>query len=188
MGIELLISILVGIAVLVCILVCILIYNNFVRLKKNIEKAWANIDVILKQRHDELPKLIEVCKGYMQYEKSVLEELTKLRTQWMSATTTGERAKISEQISKALKELFAVAENYPQLKANETFQHLQVRISGLENELADRREFYNDCVTSFNTRLESIPDKWIGKLMNLKPYELFKVSEEEKKDVEIKFT
>ncbi|MCW1300995.1 MAG: LemA family protein [Candidatus Nanoarchaeia archaeon] len=188
MGLELLLWILIGIVALICILLFIFIYNNFVRLKKNIEKAWANIDVILKQRHDELPKLIEVCKGYMQYEKSVLEELTKLRTQWMSATTTSERARISDQISKALKELFAVAENYPQLKADETFKHLQVRISGLENELADRREFYNDCVATFNTRLESIPDKWVGKLMKLKPFEFFKVSEEEKRDVEIKLT
>ncbi|MCS7105695.1 MAG: LemA family protein, partial [Candidatus Aenigmarchaeota archaeon] len=131
-------------------------------LRRNIDKAWANVEVLLKQRNDELPKLVEVCKGYMKYEKSVLEEITNLRTRWMEASTKAERIKISEQISSALKTLFAVVENYPKLRANENFLQLQTRISGLENELADRREFYNECVNNYNIRIQSIPDKFIA--------------------------
>lgn len=165
----------------------IIVYNSLVRLRNNINKAWSNIDVILKQRHDELPKLIETCKGYMKYEREVLERITDLRTRWASATTMAEKAKISDAISGALKTLFAVAENYPQLKANESFLQLQQRITGLENELADRREFYNESVNNYNIRIQSIPDKFIANMLGYKPMELFKATEEERKDVEIKF-
>ncbi|MCX9026361.1 MAG: LemA family protein [Candidatus Methanoperedens sp.] len=163
------------------------IYNGLVRLSRNIDKSWANIDVILKQRNDELAKLIEVCKGYMNYEKSVLSNLTELRSGWMKATTVSDKANISNMISDSLKSLFAVAENYPNLKANENFLQLQNRISGLESELADRREFYNDSVTIYNIRIKSIPDMWIAGKMHYQPVDLFKVAEEDKKDVEIKF-
>jgi len=163
------------------------IFNGLVRLSRNIDKAWANIDVILKQRNDELAKLIEVCKGYMNYEKSVLSNLTELRSGWMKATTLSDKANISNMISDSLKSLFAVAENYPNLKANENFLQLQNRISGLESELADRREFYNDSVTNYNIRIKSIPDMWVAGMMHYQPVDLFKVAEEDKKDVEIKF-
>jgi len=163
------------------------VYNSLIRLRNNINKAWSNIDVILKQRHDELPKLVETCKGYMRHERELLESITELRTSWANAKTMGERAKISDAISGALKTLFAVAENYPQLKANENFLQLQARISGLENELADRREFYNDSVNNYNIRIQSIPDKFIANMLKFQPMELFKVTEEERKDVEIKF-
>ncbi|MEM7822154.1 MAG: LemA family protein [Candidatus Aenigmatarchaeota archaeon] len=165
----------------------VIVYNSLVRLRNNINKAWSNIDVILKQRHDEIPKLVEACKGYMKYEREVLEKITELRTRWASATTITEKAKISDAISSTLKTLFAVAENYPQLKANENFLQLQSRITGLENELADRREFYNDSVNNYNIRIQSIPDKFIASLLGYKPIELFKATEEERKDVEIKF-
>lgn len=187
MSIWLLFGIGVSLVIIALIAIFVIIYNNFIRLRKDIDRAWANIDVILKQRHDELGKLIEVCKAYMKYERSILEKLTELRSQWMKASTRDEQTKIANEISRAIKELFAVAENYPKLRANENFLQLQERISGLENELADRREFYNDCVTSYNIRLQSIPDLIVAKLMKLKPMELFKVAEEEKKDVEIKF-
>jgi LemA protein len=163
------------------------VYNSLIRLRNNIDKAWSNIDVILKQRHDELPKLVETCKGYMRHEREVLEKITELRTSWANAKTMAEKAKISDAISGTLKTLFAVAENYPQLKANENFLQLQARITGLENELADRREFYNDSVNNYNIRIQSIPDKFIANMLNLKPIELFKATEEERKDVEIKF-
>jgi LemA protein len=163
------------------------IYNGLVRLNRNIEKSWANIDVILKQRHDELPKLIEVCKGYMNYEKTVLSDLTELRSGWMKATTLSDKANISNMISDGLKSLFAVAENYPNLEANENFLHIHKRISGLESELSDRREFYNDSVTNYNIRIKSIPDMWVANMMHYQPVYLFEVSEEDKKDVDIKF-
>jgi LemA protein len=117
----------------------IAVYNGLVRLKNNIKKAFANIDVLLKQRTDELTKLIETVRGYAKFEKKVLTDVVKARTAFMDAKTLPERVKASDQISGALKTLFAVAENYPQLKANENFKQLQDRISGIENEIADRR-------------------------------------------------
>lgn len=186
-GLLLIIGVVLALVIIGVVVYFVTIFNNLIRLRKNIDKAWANIDVILKQRHDELPKLIETCKGYMSYEKTVLKDLTELRSSWMKATTMRERAEISDRISGALKTLFAVAENYPRLKANENFLQLQTRISGLENELADRREFYNDSVNTYNIRIETIPDRFVAGMLKYQPKELFKVTEEEKKDVEIKF-
>jgi len=186
-GIEIIIASVFGLVGVGIIVYFVSIFNGLIRLRRNIDKSWANIDVILKQRHDELPKLIEVCKGYMKYEKSVLKDLTELRSKWMSASSLSDKAEVSNQISAALKSLFAVAESYPQLKANESFLQLQTRISGLENELADRREFYNDSVNTYNIRIKSIPDMWIAGTMHYQPIDMFKVTEEEKKDVNIKF-
>lgn len=185
------IGIIIGAAALLVVLIIIgyivSIYNGLIRLKNDIEKAWGNIDVLLKQRYDELPKLIESVKGYMKHEKSTLEDITKARTMFLNANTMNEKAKADNMISSALKSLFAVAENYPQLKANENFMQLQGRISGLENELADRREFYNDSANMFNIRIESIPDTVVARMMKLQKKEMFKVTEEEKQDVEVKF-
>ena len=186
-GILLVIGAILGLAVVAIVVYIVSIFNGLVRLRRNIDKSWANIDVILKQRHDELPKLIEVCKGYMNYEKTVLKDLTELRSKWMDANTLSDKAQLSGQISDALKSLFAVAENYPNLKANESFLQLQNRISGLENELSDRREFYNDSVTAYNIRIKSIPDMWVAGMMHYQPIDLFQVTEEEKKDVDINF-
>jgi LemA protein len=174
-------------AVMTVVMYFVSIYNGLVRLNRNIYKSWANIDVILKQRHDELPKLIEVCKGYMNYEKTVLRDLTELRSGLMKATTVSDKANISSKISDGLKSLFAVTENYPNLEANENFLHIHKRISGLESELADRREFYNDSITNYNIRIKSIPDIWLANMMHYMPVDLFKVSEDDNKDVDIKF-
>lgn len=131
-----------------------LIYNNLVTLKHNVSKAWANIDVLLKQRHDELPKLVETCKRYMNYEKDALEAIIKARS---AVSTAREKSDIKAlgaaetQMRLGLGNLFALAEDYPELKANESFQHLQSRITGLEHDIADRREFYNDSVNIKNT-------------------------------------
>jgi LemA protein len=163
------------------------IYNGFVRLKNDIEKSFSNIDVLLKQRSDELPKLIASVKGYMKHEKGVLEGLTKARTQFLKAKTIDQKAAADSAISSTLKTLFAVAENYPKLQANTNFLQLQDRISGLENEIADRREFYNDSVNTFNIKLESFPDMFIGRMMALTKKDMFKASEEERKDVKVEF-
>lgn len=162
-------------------------YNSLVRLKNNIEKAWGNIDVLLKQRTDELPKLIASVKGYMKHEKSTLTELTQARTAIMKAKTVKAKAEADNQIAGALKTIFAVAENYPNLKANENFIQLQNRISGLENELSDRREFYNDSVNTYNIRIESFPDMFIANMMKLQKKEMFQVAESDRKDVKVAF-
>ena len=163
------------------------IFNGLISLKNNINKSWANIDVLLKQRVDELPKLINSVKGYMKHEKGTLEIVTKARTQFLNAKTMSQKAAADNMITSALKTLFAVAENYPNLKANESFLHLQSRISGLENELADRREFYNDSVNTYNIRIQSIPDMFVAKIMKYEEEEMFKVEEKDKRDVEVKF-
>ncbi len=165
----------------------IAIYNSFVRLRNDIEKAWANINVLLKQRSDELPKLIASVKGYMKHEKKTLEDLTKARTMWMKATTVNEKAKADNMITSALKSIFAVAENYPKLQAQSSFAQLQERISGIENSLADRREFYNDSVNSYNIRRETFPDSIIAGMMKLMKKEMFQVSKKDTEDVKVEF-
>jgi LemA protein len=183
----------IGLIVLLVLLFVILglasygisIYNGLIRVKLNIEKAWANIDVILKQRHDEIPKLIKLCQQYAQYERSTLEKVISLRTQAMQAAGVGERAAAEGQLSAALGKVFAVAEAYPELKANVNIGQLQSRISGLETELADRRELYNESVNIYNIRIQQFPDGIVANMMNLTQKEMFKVSEEERQDVDV---
>ncbi len=163
------------------------IYNGLVRLKNDIKKSFANIDVLLTQRAEELPKLIASVKGYMKHEKKTLENITKARTAFMSAKTIQQKAAADNMLTGALKTLFAVSENYPTLKANENFIQLQNRISGIENELADRREFYNDSVNTYNIRIQSIPDVIIARMLAYSAEEMFKATETQKKDVKVKF-
>ena len=165
------------------------IYNALVRMRNNISKSWANIDVILKQRTDELPKLVDSVKGYMKHEEGVLTKVTEARTRFLDAQTVQEKAKADNMITDALKSLFAVAENYPTLKANESFLQLQARISGLENELADRREFYNDSVNEYKIKIDSFPDLFVARMMGYtQPETMFEVDESDKKDVKIDFS
>lgn len=167
----------------------IAIYNGLVNLKHGVTKAWANIDVLMKQRHDELPKLVETCKQYMQYEQETLEQVMRARAAVSSAREQGDMGALGgaeNQLRLGLGNLFAVAEAYPDLKANATFQHLQNRISGLENSIADRREFYNESVNNNNVRIEQFPDLIIARLFNFKAAELLEFSEAEKQDVDLK--
>ncbi len=171
------------------LLYAVLIYNNLVSIKHQVSKAWANIDVLLKQRHDELPKLVETCKQYMQYEGDTLEKVMQARAAAHTARGKGDVKGVSaaeNQMRMGLGQLFAVAENYPDLKANQSFQQLQARISGLENAIADRREFYNESVNINNVRIEQFPDLIIARLFNFKSAELMEFSESELKDVDIK--
>ncbi|MDP8246794.1 MAG: LemA family protein [Candidatus Tritonobacter lacicola] len=165
----------------------IIIFNGLIRLKNNIEKSWANIDVLLKQRTDEIPRLVECVKGYMKHEREVLQRVTEARTAFLNARTMREKAGSSEMIGGALKTLFAVAENYPNLKANENFMQLQKRISGLESEIADRREFFNDSVNNYNIRRESFPDLLIAGIMRYGRRDLFEVSEADRATVNVSF-
>ncbi len=182
-GILLLVIGLIGLVVLIAFL---FIYNSLIRLKNNIKKSWANIDVLLKQRSDELPNLIASVKGYMDHERTTLEALTKARTDLLQASTLPKKAAADNTITQALKTIFAVAENYPNLKANENFLKLQNRITALENELADRREFFNDSVNIYNIRIHSIPDVIVARMMNYTDEQLFKATDEDKTVVNVK--
>jgi LemA protein len=186
MGLLILMGLVVILVVVGVFVYLITIYNSLVRLKNDIDKAWANIDVLLKQRHDELPKLIETCKGYMQYEQKTFQLITEARTAFMKASSVGEKAQADNMISGALKSLFAVSENYPELKADNNFMQLQKRISELEEKIADRREFFNDDVNTYNIRIQQIPDVFVAGLMHLQHRDLFKVTEEDRQDVEVK--
>jgi LemA protein len=164
----------------------IVIYNGLVTVKENIKKAWANIDVVLKQRYDELPKLISVCESYAEFEKGILDRVMKARENYFRAGSVQQKAKASAEISGGLKSLFALAESFPQLKANENFMQLQQRISHLEESIADRREFYNDSVNNYNIRIQQIPDTLVATMLGYRKEDMFQVSEAERKDVEIK--
>jgi LemA protein len=188
MGIIILVGLVVILIVVGLFAYLITIYNSLVRLKNDIDKAWANIDVLLKQRHDELPKLIETCKGYMQYEQKTFQLITDARTAYMRAGSVGEKAAADNMITGALKSLFAVSENYPDLKANNNFMLLQKRISELEEKIADRREFFNDDVNTYNIRIQQLPDVFIAGMMHLQHRDLFKVTEEDRQDVDVKMT
>jgi LemA protein len=187
MGLSILVSLAVLLAAIGGVAYLVTIYNSLVRLRNNIDKAWANIDVLLKQRHDELPKLIETCKGYMQYEQMTLQLVVEARNAYQKAGSVPEKAQADNLLSGALKTLFAVAENYPDLKANRNFTQLQNRITELEEKIADRREFFNDDVNTYNIRIQEIPDALLAWLMHLERKELFKVAEEDRRDVEVKF-
>jgi LemA protein len=165
----------------------IMIYNELVRLRNDNDRAWANIDVLLKQRHDEIPNLVETVKGYMQHERQTLEAVGHARAAALSAATISQKAQANLLLTGALRGLFAVAENYPELKANENFLRLQNRISELEERIADRREFFNDDVNTYNTRINQIPEVFLASFMELKPREMFKASDEDRKLVEVKF-
>ncbi len=171
------------------LLYAVLIYNSLVSIKHQVTKAWANIDVLLKQRHDELPKLVETCKQYMQYEGATLEKVMQARAAAHTARGSGDIKGVSaaeSQMRMGLGQLFAVAENYPDLKANQSFQQLQARISGLENAIADRREFYNESVNINNVRIEQFPDVIIARMFNFKSADLMEFADSELKDIDIK--
>lgn len=167
----------------------IILFNQLVTLKHNVGKAWSNIDILLKQRHDELPKLVETCKQYMKFEQETLEKVMQARSQVASARESHNIPALGQAegaLRLGLGNLFAVAEAYPELKTNETFQHLQARITGLENAIADRREFYNESVNVNNVRVEQFPDTIVARMFNFKQFSLLRFATEGKKDVDLK--
>jgi LemA protein len=175
----------IGLIVLVAYVVGV--YNMLVRLANNIEKAWSNIDVILKQRHDELPKLVQVCNSYMAHERETLESVTKARNAYSTGLNTTDKAQAENQIVGALGKLFAVAEQYPDLKANQEFLAIQQRISALENTIADRREFYNDSVNLYNITIEQIPTLWVAEEIGHTARPLLTVAPSDRKDMPLAF-
>ncbi|MFN4005377.1 MAG: LemA family protein [Hylemonella sp.] len=175
--------------VIVGVIYAILLYNGLVRLKHGVAKAWANIDVALKQRHDELPKLVEACRQYQQFEQATLQAVTEARARVQSAREAHDVPALSRAegaLRAGLGQIFAVAEAYPELKANEHFMQLQQRISGLESLISDRRELYNEAVNLYNVRLESFPDLLLARLLALRPQALLTFADEEKADVDLR--
>ena len=165
------------------------IYNGLVKLRESVKQAWSNIDVLLVQRHDELPKLVETCKRYMQYEQETLERVMKARASVFQAAGRGDVAAVGaaeSSLRAGLGQLFAVVENYPQLKADESFRHLQARITQLEESIADRRELYNASVNLNNVRVHQFPDVIVARMFDFREAGLLEFTEERKSDVDMK--
>ena len=170
------------------IIYLVITYNSLVSIKNSVAKAWANIDVLLKQRNDELPKLIDTCKAYMTHEAQTLEKVVAARMGVDAARQTQDVAglnKAESALASSIGGLYAVAENYPDLKADQTFINLQQRITGLENQIADRREFYNDSVNVNNVRVQQFPDLIVAGLFNFEQKPFLKFASEELKDVDV---
>ena len=154
----------------------------------NVAKAWANIDVLLKQRHDELPKLVETCKQYMKFEQETLQKVMEARSRVFAAREVQDIAGLGQAegaLRATLGHLFALAEAYPDLKTNQSFQQLQARISSLENAIADRREFYNESVNLNNIGIEEFPDVLVARFFNFKPFQLLEFEQSELADVNV---
>jgi len=166
----------------------VVIYNSIIMLKNNIDKTWSNIDVLLKQRYDEIPKLVGVCEGYMKHERETLESVIRARSMIGSATTDIEKLNAQNAITNALKSLFAVVESYPDLKANEVFRRLGARITEIEDQIADRREMFNESVNIYNIRIEQFPDILVARLFNFLRRTLWEIEPEHRNDVPVNFT
>ena len=178
--------IIIGIIAII-ILYFIFAYNKLITLRTRIENAWSQIDVQLKRRYDLIPNLISTVKGYVKHEKTTLETVTKMRTSLISGTMS-EKSKASDAISNALKTIFAVAENYPNLKANENFKLLQEELAGTESKIAYSRQFYNDNVMEYNAKIQHFPASIIANMFKFTAKEFFKTeSKEERKVVKVEF-
>ena len=179
----------IALAIIVILIIAVIsMYNNLVRLRQKVKNSWSQIDVQLQRRFDLSPNLVETVKGYMSHEEGVLEEVTKLRTSWANAGTVKEKAELDNQLSGALKTIMAVSENYPDLKANQNFSELQQELQNTENKISFSRQFYNDSVTMYNTKLEVVPSNIIASMFGFKPEEFFKVeSEEARRNVKVDF-
>jgi len=162
-------------------------YNSLVTLRNRVKEAWSQIDVQLKRRSSLIPNLVEAVKGYVKHEKEVLENVTKARSALMGAGSLGEKAAANDMLTGALKSLFAVAEAYPDLKASENFKELQQELSDTETKVAASRQFYNTNVLDLNNSIEQFPSSLVASMFGFTKEEFFKASEEEKKDVKVKF-
>ena len=179
--------IILGIVVIIAIIL-IVIYNSLVTLRQRVNNAWAQIEVQLQRRFDLIHNLIETVKGYMDHEQDTLTKVTNLRTSWSNATTVEEKANLGNELSNTLKTIMAVAENYPNLKADQSFNQLQNEISETEDKVAYSRQFYNDTVTMYNTKLETFPSNLVAGMFGFKPSTLFNVDNDEaRKAVKVDF-
>jgi len=169
------------------LLFLLFIYNSLITAKIRVSEAFSQIDVQLKRRTDLIPNLVETVKGYATHEKELFEKVTKERTALISAKGTGEKAAANNQLSQTLKSIFAVAENYPDLKASQNFLELAEELSDTENKIAYARQFYNSSVLDFNTKIKTFPNALFAGILNFKEAEFFETSAEEKQPVKVKF-
>ena len=176
------------IIIAVLIIGIIYIYNGLVTSRQKVDNAWSQIDVTLQRRFDLIPNFVETVKGYMKHESETFEKIAALRTSWANSSSVGEKAKLEGELSGALKTIMAVSENYPELKANTNFSELSEELRNTENKIAFSRQFYNDSVTRYNTKLELFPSNIVAGMFNFKPKELFAAeSDEARKNVKVDF-
>lgn len=178
--------------ILVALIVLLLIwaiatYNRLVTERLKVRTQWSQIDVVLKQRFDLIPNLVETIKGYAAHEKDVLQAVIDARSRYLSAADADGQMKASTELSSAVGRLMAVAESYPELKANQNFLHLQQQLSAMEEKLANYRQFYNDTVLRYDRLLETVPTNLIAKMFHFQKEEFFRVAEEEKAKISVKF-
>ena len=174
--------------VVVIAIVLIVIYNQLVTLRQRVQNAWSQIDVQLQRRFDLIPNLVETVKGYMTHEQETLTKVTDLRSSWANAKTVEEKANLEGELTNTLKTIMAVAENYPNLKADQSFNNLQAELSDTENKISYSRQFYNDTVTMYNTKLETFPSNLVAGMFGFKASTLFNVDNDEaKKAVKVEF-
>ena len=180
---------LIALIIIVLLVVWIIsIYNGLIKSRQKVDNAWSQIDVQLQRRFDLIPNFVETVKGYMTHESETFEKITALRTSWANSTTVGEKAKLDGELSGALKTIMAVSENYPELKANQNFSELSEELRNTENKISFSRQFYNDSVTMYNTKLELFPSNIVAGMFNFQKRDLFATeSEEARKNVKVDF-
>jgi LemA protein len=178
--------IILGVLVVIAV-VLVGMYNNLVQLRIRCDSAWSDIDVQLKRRHDLIPNLVETVKGYAAHEKGTFENVTKFRSQAMQATSPADKAAAENQLTGALKSLFAVAENYPQLKASEEFTQLQGSLSQTEDTIQNARRYYNAVVRDLNTKIQSFPTNILAGMFGFQPRQFFEVAAADREPVAVKF-
>ena len=176
------------IIIVILIFWIISIYNGLIRSRQKVDNAWSQIDVQLQRRFDLIPNFVETVKGYMTHESETFEKITALRTSWANSTTVEEKAKLDGELSGALKTIMAVSENYPELKANQNFSELSEELRNTENKISFSRQFYNDSVTMYNTKLELFPSNLVAGMFNFQKRDLFAAeSDEARKNVKVDF-
>ena len=177
-------------AILVIIIVTIIgMYNGLVQSRIKVDNAWSQIDVQLQRRFDLIPNFVETVKGYMSHEKETFEKIAALRTSWANAESVSDKAKLDGELSTTLKTIMAVSESYPELKANQNFSELSEELRNNENKISFARQFYNDSVTMYNTKLQVFPSNIIAGMFNFTPRDLFKAeSDEARKNVKVDFS
>ena len=181
------IEIIILLILIVIVVAVVMLYNGLVNLRNRVKNAWSQIDVQLKRRTDLIPTLVETVKGYAAHEKGVFENVTKARSSLMNASGVKESAEANNQLTGALKSLFAVAENYPDLKASQNFRELQAQLTETEDKIAYSRQFYNDTVLRYNNKVQMFPSNILASLFKFKEAEFFEMAESERAVPEVKF-
>ncbi len=180
--------IIIAVIVVILVVAVIALYNGLVKARIKVDNAWSQIDVQLQRRFDLIPNFVETVKGYMTHESQTFEKIAELRSSWANAGSVSEKAKLDNELSDTLKTIMAISENYPQLKANQNFSELSEELRNTENKISFARQFYNDSVTIYNTKLEVFPSNIIAGIFNFKARDLFNAeSDEARKNVKVDF-